>query len=237
MRAARKSPARSENRLLDLLPQSEYARLVPSLNPVTLKKKTVLYHTGDTIRSCYFPASGIVSLLSTAAEGKTVKVGMIGSEGMIGISVLFQIGTSPYEIITQTDIEALEIPASALKAEFNRGGKLHDLLLRYVYALLCQISQSAVCHHFHSVEERLCCWLLMTRDRLQSNTFPLTQEFLAYVLGLPRTNVTMTLGSLKQAGLIDCRRGVITIADEKGLERAACGCYKIIKKATEEILK
>jgi CRP-like cAMP-binding protein len=110
-------------------------------------------------------------------------------------------------------------------------------LLRYIYALLCQISQSSVCHHFHTVEQRLARWLLMMRDRLESNTFPLTQDFLAFMLGIPRTNVTMTAGALQQAGLINYRRGLILITDEKGLEETACDCYQIIKKATDGILK
>jgi CRP-like cAMP-binding protein len=200
MKAAGQSLLRPANRLLASLPQTEYSRLLASLKPVTLKKRTVVYHAGDQVISCYFPVSGIISLLSTATEGKALKVGMIGREGMIGISILFQIDAAPYEVITQTETEVLEINASVLKAEFNRNGKLHALL-RFVYALLCQISQSAVCHHFHSVEQRLACWLLLMRDRLRSNTFQLTQEFLAYLLGIPRTNVTMTIGTLKQAGL------------------------------------
>jgi CRP-like cAMP-binding protein len=237
MGAARQSHTRTANRLLALLPQPEYARLLPILKPITLKKKEVLYQSGDTIRYCYFPTSGIISLVSTASEGKTVEVGMVGSEGMIGIFALLQIRVIPYDFITQNETEALQIDASALKAEFSRGGQLNVLLLRYVYALLCQISQSAVCHHFHIVEQRLARWLLMSRDRLQSNTVPLTQEFLTYLLGIPRTNVTMTASVLQQAGLINYRRGMITITDEKGLEETACNCYKIIKKVIDEILK
>jgi CRP-like cAMP-binding protein len=237
MIAARKSQEIKGNPLLALIPQSEYVRLQPALKPVSLKKKTVLYHTRDRVRYCYFPISGIILLLSTASEGKTVVSRMCGNEGMTGISALLQIGGIPYDSITQTETGAPQIDVHVLKAEFKRGGELNALLLRYVYGLLCQISQSAVCHHFHSVEQRLARWLLMTRDRLQSNTFPLTQEFLAYLLGIPRTNVTMTAGALQQAGLINYRRGLIMIADEKGLEEIACNCYQIIKKATDEILK
>lgn len=237
MIAAEKSQAITQNRLLALLPEAEYARLLPALKPVSLKKKEVLYHSGESIRYCYFPTSGIISLLATAVEGKTVEVGMCGNEGMIGLSALLQIGATPYDLITQTEIEALQIDAGVLKAEFNRGAALHAAILRYIYALLCQISQSALCHHFHTVEQRLARWLLMTRDRLQSNTFPLTQEFLAYLLGIPRTNITMTAGVLQQAGLINYKRGIIAIIDSKGLEETACNCYRIIKKATDEILK
>jgi CRP-like cAMP-binding protein len=238
MTASTQSQAIKANRLLALLPQPEYARLLPELKPVYLKKGAVLYHAGDAVQYCYFPVSGIISLLSTAAaEGKTVEVGMVGNEGMIGVSVLLQMSVIPYDAVAQIEVEALQIDASVLKAEFNRGGTLNTVLLRYIYALLRQISQSAVCHHFHTVEQRLACWLLMMRDRLQSNAFPLTQEFLAYMLGIPRTNVTMTAGALQQAGLISCRRGEIAITDEKGLEETACDCYKVIKEATDEILK
>jgi len=237
MAAGEQSQSITGNRLLALLPKGEYARLIPFLKPVNLKRKEVLYHAGDTIKYCYFPLSGIVSLLSPAAEGKAVEVGMVGNEGMIGVSAPLQIGITPYDLITQIETEALQIDARILKAEFNRGGTLHELLLRYIYALLCQISQSVVCHHFHTVEQRLARWLLMGRDRLQSNTFPLTQEFLAHLLGIPRTNVTMTARALQQAGLIDYKRGTITITEEKGLEDIACNCYRIIKKATDDILK
>lgn len=237
MTAVRKSQTIKKNRLLALLPQPEYSRLLPALKPVTLKKKEVLYQAGDKVRYCYFPTSGIISLLSTASEGKIVEVGMVGNEGVIGIPALLHIGGIPFDLITQNEIEALQIDASILKAEFSRGGKLNVLLLRYVYALLCQISQSAVCHHFHSVEQRVARWLLMSRDRLQSKTIPLTQEFLSYMLGIPRTNVTMTAAALQLAGLISYKRGVILITDENGLEETACNCYKIIKKATDEILK
>jgi CRP-like cAMP-binding protein len=237
MTASQRSQKLTENRLLASLPQLEYSRLLPALKFVSLKKRVTLYHAGDTVRYCYFPLSGIISLLSTAAEGKTVEVGMCGNEGMIGVSVLLQTGVTPYDLVVQIDTEALQIAASVLKAEFNRNGKLNAVLLRYIYALLCQISQSSVCHHFHTVEQRLARWLLMTRDRLESNTFPLTQDFLAYMLGIPRTNITMTAGALQQAGIINYKRGVVHITDEKGLEEAACDCYLIIKKATDGILK
>lgn len=237
MSVSRQAQARIENRLLASLPQTEYARLLALLHPISLKKKEVLYHGGDTVQYCYFPVSGIVSLLSTSSEGKTVEVGMCGNEGMIGISVLLQRGVTPFDLITQTETDALQIDANVLKAEFNRGEKLHAALLSYIYSLLCQISQSAACHHFHTVEQRVARWLLMSKDRLESDTFPLTQDFLAFMLGIPRTNVTMTARVLQQEGLINYKRGIVTITDEKGLEETACDCYRIIKKATDEILK
>lgn len=231
------SQAITRNRLLDLLPGTESERLLTDLKPITLKKKTVLYRAGETVRRCYFPTSGIFSLLSaTTAEGKTMQIAMVGSEGMIGVSNVLEIGVTPYEVMAQTDVEALEIESIVLKDEFNRGGKLHQVLLKYIYGLLCQISQAAVCHHFHTVEQRLACWLLMNRDRAQGNSFPVTQEFLSALLGIPRTNVTMTAGTLQQAGLIRIGRGTIEITNEKCLEKVACDCYRTIKRVTEQIL-
>jgi CRP-like cAMP-binding protein len=237
MNATRQSQALSQNRLLALLPKTEYSNLSLKLKSVRFKKKTLLYHTGDQIKYCYFLTAGIVSLLSVAREGKTMEVAMVGNEGIIGISVLLQTDKTPYDAITQTEIEALKIDAAVLKAEFEQDASLRAALLGYFYALLCQISQIAVCNHFHTVEQRLARRLLMSKDCLRSNTFPMTQEFSAYLLGVPRTNVTMTASILQRAGLIRYKRGTVTIINEKGLADAACDCYKIIRKTSDETLE
>lgn len=236
MNSTSRSPAFSGNRVIDLLPSPQRLRLMPVFKPVSLKRKEVLYQTNERVEYCYFPSSGIVSLLSTT-EGKTVEIAMVGSEGLIGASALLKTDITPHDSITQTDTEALKIDAAVLKAEFEQDGALRAVLLRYVYALLCQISQTSVCHHFHTVEQRLARRLLMSRDSLDSNTFSVTQEFLAYLLGVPRTNVTMTAGDLQRAGLIEYKRGTVTIINEKDLEKAACDCYKILRNATGELFK
>jgi len=155
---------------------------------------------------------------------------MIGNEGMAGIPVILGCNTAPYRLMVQIATNALEVKANVLKREFNRSGNLHDLLLRYTHALLCQIAQSAVCNRFHTVEKRLCRWLLISRDRVHTVTFPLTQEFISHMLGIPRTHVTMTARRLQRKNLIRYARGEITIVHQQGLESASCECYRIVKE-------
>lgn len=235
MSAAQPSLKPSGNRLLSLLPQAEYAHLQPELQPIHLAKEMVLYNAGDEVQNCYFPTSGMVALLSTTESGKTIEVSMIGDEGFAGVPVILQTSKIPYRVVVQIAGDAVMIRASTLKKHFNQGGRLHDLLLRYTHSLLCQVSQSAACNKFHTVEQRLCRWLLISRDRVHSDTFPLTQEFIAHMLGVPRTNVTMTAGALQRAGLIKYTRGQITIINPQGLEETACECYRIVKEQTDTL--
>lgn len=230
MSAAQQMINSSANCLLSALPEDEYSRLAPSLKLASLAKGTVLYHAGDTVRDCFFPQNGVMSLLSTTEAGETVEISMVGNEGIIGIPAILQAAVTPYEIMVQIESNAMRINAEILKKEFYCGGMLHSLLLKYIHALLCQISQSAVCNRFHTVEQRLCRWLLISRDRAHSDELPLTQEFMAHMLGIPRTNVTMIAGNLQREGLITYKRGLITITDGKGLEQASCECYRMVKK-------
>lgn len=223
-----------ENRLLSSLPREEYALLLPNLQRVHLAKGTVLWHAGDNVKDCYFPVSDMISLLSITEDGDTVEVSMVGNEGVVVIAPILQMHQTPYEVMVQVAADAMRIKADVLKTQFNRGGTLYTVLLRYTHALLCQISQSAICNRFHTTEQRLCRWLLINRDRVQSDTSPLTQECIAHMLGAPRTHVTMMVGKLKRAGLIRHTHGQITIADRPGLEAAACECYRVVK---EEIAK
>lgn len=216
--------------MLSVLPESELKRLVPHLQSVHFKKGTVLYHAGEEVRRCYFPLSGMISILSATENGKTVEVSMVGNEGITGIPAVLHMNVTPFEVMVQISSDALEIKADLLKAYLKEGGKLQELLLRYTHALLCQISQSAVCNRFHTVEQRFCRWLLITRDRAGAETFSLTQEFVSHMLGVPRTNVTMTASALQQAGLISYRHGRIQIVDRKGLEKTSCECYRIVKR-------
>lgn len=225
-------PILPRNRLLSALPRHDYERLLPSLTKAQLPRGKIIYDAGEHIHTAYFPLNGMLSLLSTTEDGSTVEVGMVGNEGMAGIPLILQAGRTPFRIVVQCPVTALTIPARTLRAEFNRGGKFQSLLLRYTYTLVTQISQSAMCNRFHSVEERLCRWLLITRDRVKSDTFNLTQEFISQMLGAPRTGVTMTAGKLQRMGLIRYSRGRITLLDAEGLETTACECYRVI---TEEI--
>ena len=226
-----------ENKLLSLLPREEYQRLLPYMKRVSLTKGKVLYEAGDTVRQCYFPMSGMCSLLSTTEGGETVEVSMVGNEGLVGIPAILEVSTTPYRMMSQIAAEAMQIRAEDLRREFNHGGRLHSLLLRYTHALLCQISQSAVCNRFHTVEKRLCRWLLVTRDRVHSDNIPLTQEFLSHMLGSPRTHVTATAATLQRENLIRYKRGRITITDPPRLEATSCECYRVVKAETEAFLR
>lgn len=229
------SPKRIENRILASLPEDEYHRLLSNLQPVHLKKGTVIYQAGDQIKDCYFPLSGMISVLSTTEDHKTVEVAVIGNEGVIGIATVLQMNITPYQKIIQIQAEAMRIRADALKNEFHKGGKFQKLLLSYIHSLICQISQSAVCNRFHTVEQRMCRWLLLTSDRVRSDVFPLTQESISHMLGTPRTNVSMIANSLQQQGLIYYKRGIITIVDREELEETSCECYRIVKNQIDEL--
>jgi CRP-like cAMP-binding protein len=226
-----------ENLILSALPRADHARLIQKMTRVHLPRGTVLNHMGDNMPHAYFLNSGMVSLLSVAQNGSTIEVGMVGNEGMVGIPIILGMNETPYEMNVQITVEgAWKIKAEALKEEFNRGGKFQELLLKYTHVVLIQLSQSALCNRFHTSEERLGRWLLVARDRVQSNTINLTQEIISHMLGIPRTGVTMTAGNLQKIGLISSRRGKITILDPERLEKVACECYKITKENIESYL-
>ncbi len=176
------------------------------------------------------------SLLAITESGATVEIAMVGNEGMLGLPVVLRSHTTPYRIMIQMPGDAMRIKAEAILAEFKRGGELQDLLLSYTQALITQISQSAVCNRFHTMEKRLCRWLLIAHDRVDGDTFHLTQEIISYMMGAPRTGVTMAAGTLQDAGLIRYKRGKITILDRTGLEESACECYRIVAETLDHFL-
>jgi CRP-like cAMP-binding protein len=217
-----------QNRLLAALRPDEYERLRQRFEPTHLPKGRVIYEAGDVVRHVYFLTGGVASHLSSTAGGATVEMAMVGSEGFLGVPAVLQANISPHQVIVQIRGGALRLRAGLLRDEFERCGRLRELLLRYTHALLAQVSQSAVCNRFHTVEERLCRWLLVTRDRVRSDAFDLTQEFLSYMLGVPRTSVTAVASALRRAGLIRYSRRRILITDRTGLEAASCECYRVI---------
>src|SRR6266540_4379856 len=227
---------RIKNRLLAALPHEEYKRLQPQLELIQLSKRRTLYEAGDRIRHAYFLNSGMGSLLAITESGATVEIAMVGNEGMLGLPVVLRSHTTPYRIMIQMPGDAMRIKAEAILAEFKRGGELQDLLLSYTQALITQISQSAVCNRFHTMEKRLCRWLLIAHDRVDGDTFHLTQEIISYMMGAPRTAVTMAAGTLQDAGLIRYKRGKITILDRTALEEAACECYGILAELLDHFL-
>lgn len=217
------------NRLLAALPSQEYQRLRPHLQEFTLSFGEILYEPGQLIRHVYFPNNGIVSLLSVVEERSTLEVGIVGNEGMVGIPVFLGASLSLNRALVQGTGTGMRIKAEALRKHVRQAGLLPDLLLQYTYSLLTQISQSAVCNRFHTVNARLARWLLMTYDRLRSDEFRLTQEFLSHMLGVRREGVTAAARALQQKKLIRYVRGQITILDRAGLEAASCSCYEIVK--------
>ena len=216
------------NRILAALPPEQLARVLPHLSTIRLERDEVLYITGDEIRYVYFPISGLMSLLSTTETGSTVAVAMVGNEGIIGLPVILKNRMIPYEVTVQTETVAYRMKAEDLQQEFNRCEALHELMLRYLNVLIAEISQSALCHRFHTVEQALGRWLLMAQDRLNTDSLNLTQEIISHALGVPRTGVTMAAGALQRAGLIRYSRGKIVIVDRARLEANSCECFRII---------
>lgn len=233
------SPIKSaiiRNQILATLPSSEYERLMPVLEQKRLAKGEVLYEVGDTVRSAYFIQSGVVSFLSVTRDGDTIEVGMVGPEGIVGIPSLLRRSKAPLQALVQIPGEALAVGGDVLRREFKRGGELQDLVLCFTHTLVTQIAQAVLCNHFHTTEERLSRWLLATRDRIEGDTFLLTHEELSHMLGTPRTGVSKAAGALQDAGLIRYKRGKIMILNRKGLERAACDCYRVISEETKRFV-
>jgi CRP-like cAMP-binding protein len=225
-----------ENRILRALPKKEYKRLVAHLEPVPLPFAEVLYEPGDTINYVYFPNAGIVSLLSTVEDRSTLEIGVIGNEGMVGLSVLLGVKISPTRALVQGEGSAMRMKSATFRKAINGDGSMLKLLYRSTHALMTQISQSAACNRFHNVEARLARWLLMTHDRMGTDEFRLTQQFLSDMLGVRRVGVTNAATALQRNKLITYSRGQITVLNRAGLEAAACKCYSIIKAEYDSFL-
>jgi CRP-like cAMP-binding protein len=217
------------NALLRSLTKKEYQRLLALMDETPLTLGKTVYQPGDLISDVYFPNSGIVSLLAGDAEKATLEVGLVGSEGMVGLSVFMGVGTSRNHAIVQGEGVALRMKAATLRKECNNGSPLTRVMRRYTHSLLTQITQSAVCNQFHSIEARLARWLLMTHDRVNEDEFPLTQEFLSHMLGVRREGVSRAASVLQKRKLIAYSRGRLKILDRPGLEAISCGCYEIIR--------
>jgi CRP-like cAMP-binding protein len=227
------------NRLLNRLPKNEYKSLVRSEKPVSLAHGDEVYRE-DSLRGLshvYFPTSGMISLTVLMEDGKEVEAGTIGNEGMIGLSVAQGLDFSPTKAISQISGEGLRIPVSAFLKAMKRGGTLDKLVRRYSAFSLRYASQTVACNLLHSAEQRMCRWLLMCRDRVETEEFTLTHEFLAEMLGVRRQTVTVIAGTLQTASLITYHRGVIRILNRKGLEAASCECYGVIKAFYDRIMQ
>jgi CRP-like cAMP-binding protein len=217
------------NRLLAALPDAEYQRLIPHLEYVPLPLRQVLHKAGELIEYVYFPHGAIVSLLSTPEEGSIVEVGLVGNEGIVGIPAALGDNIATTTALVQREDSGMRMEASLLKTEFQQGGSLQSLLLRYTQALYALVSQNVACNRLHQFDKRLARWLLIMCDHLGSNELLLTQEFISKMLGVRRASVTEAANRLQQAGLIRYHRGRISILNRQKLEAASCSCYGIIK--------
>jgi CRP-like cAMP-binding protein len=224
------------NQLLSALSTEKYQRLIPYLELVKLPLRQVLHEPGEKIEYVFFPTDAMISLVSIMQDGSTVEVSLVGKEGMVGIPVILGGNSTITQAVVQIAGSALRMQANVFKVEFDRGGELQFLLLCYIQALFTQVSQSAACNRLHSVEERLARWLLTVQDCLQTSEFPMTQEYIAQMLGSRRSGVTVAAGTLQQAGIISYRRGKIKILNQEDLENTACECYGIIKAETSRLL-
>jgi len=222
------------NMLLDALPPEDLARLAPALERVPLPLGKDIYEANVPITEVYFPTSGIVSMVSSMAEG-TVEVGTVGREGMTGIALVLHGESMPTRAFVQVEGSALCIGTEALHRALGESPVLTRLLLRYALALFDQAAQSAACNRLHSLESRCAKWLLMTHDRVEQDVLPLKQKFLAEMLGVHRPAVTVAAGALQHAGIIQYTRGKLRIIDRRALERASCDCYETTRRSFEAL--
>lgn len=222
-------PDPRHNLLLRSLPEDEFDRLLPALEPVQLDVREQLYERGKAIEDVYFPVDAVLSLLATVEGEAAVEVATIGYEGMGGLPVFLGAAESPHDCYCQIAGTAVRLPTSELRRCLSHDGALHDLLHRYTQATMVQLAQNVACNRLHTTEERCARWLLQTRDRVAADEFSLTQEFLAQMLGVRRGTVSLTAGVLQQAGVIRYTRGRITLLDVDALHEAACDCYDIVQ--------
>ena len=225
-----------KNKLLAALPAADLERLLPLLQPVVLPLGAALYESGVPFTDVYFPTTAIVSLLYVLADGGSAEIAVVGNDGVVGVSTFMGGESTPSRAVVQSEGGAFRLKGQALKDEFNRGGASQHLLLRYTQSLLTQMAQTAVCNRHHTIDQQLCRWLLLSLDRLASDTLSMTQELIANMLGVRREGVTDAAGKLQNAGLIRYSRGKITVLDRAGLEALSCECYRVVKTEFDRLL-
>jgi len=224
------TPIPVRNRILGLLRPPDYERLLPHLETVRLKQGETIFKGGDILTSVYFPDSGLVSHAADVGGGVVAEAGMVGREGLLGLPALLGSGKAAFEAHVQVAGEARRMPAEVFRAEAESCSQLAQLSFRFLEAIIYHLGQSSACNSHHSVEQRCCRWLLLVRDRLEEDEFPLTQQYLADMLGVRRQGVTEVAGNLQRRGLIRYRRGSVHIVDRPGLEQQACHCYRAIRE-------
>jgi CRP-like cAMP-binding protein len=222
------------NKLLAAL--SDSAAWSGKLEAIDLPLGKVVYEPGSKLTHVVFPTTAIVSLLYVMENGSPAEIAIVGNEGIVGISLFMGGESTPSRAVVQSAGKGMRLKANVLMREFNRAGPMLHLLLRYTQALITQMAQTAVCNRHHSLDQQLCRWLLLSLDRLNSNQLIMTQELIANMLGVRREGVTEAAGNLHAAGLIDYRRGRITVLDRPGMERRTCECYAVVKKEYARLL-
>lgn len=227
----------SQNHLLAAMPAAAFERVRPHLELVEMPLGKVLYESGGRLDHVYFPTTCIVSLLYVLENGASAEIAVVGNEGILGISLFMGGETTPSRGVVQSAGFGYRLQAALLKQEFDRAGPVLRLLLRYTQALITQMTQTAVCNRHHSVEQQLCRWLLLSLDRLSSNSLRMTQELIANMLGVRREGVTEAAGNLQRAGLIRYKRGRIDVIDRPQLEKTVCECYAVVKAEFDRLLK
>jgi CRP-like cAMP-binding protein len=230
------APTPKDNHLLAALPAIVYDRLLPHFEWVAMPLGLSVYESGAVQGFVYFPTDSIVSLLYTLANGASAEIAMTGCEGVVGISLFMGGETTPSRAVVRSAGEGYRLRGERLKLEFEAGGALQLLLLRYTQALITQMAQTAVCNRHHSVDQQLCRWLLLSIDRLPAKVLVMTQELIANMLGVRREGVTEAAGKLQRAGLIEYSRGKITVLDRPRIEARVCECYAVVKKEYDRLL-
>lgn len=220
-----------QNHLLAALTRKDFQRLLPALEHVALGFGDVIYESHAQIRHVYFPHDCLVSMLTSVNGGRAAEVGLIGAEGMIGIPMALGVAVSPFRAVVQGGGTAMRMTTVDFRRNFGTSAALKREVFLFTHLLMIQIAQTAACNRFHVVTERMARWILMTRDRVHSNEFRITQEFLALMLGVRRVGISMAMSKLRELKIIVYRRGTITILDHGRLMAAACGCYKTVRDA------
>ena len=224
-----------QNQLLAAMPEAEWKRWLPDIEAVDLPLGEVLYEPGTTLSHVYFPTTAIISLLYVLENGASAEIAVVGKEGLVGISLFMGGESTPSRAVVQSAGKGFRLPAQAMKDEFNRGGAVLHLLLRYTQALITQMSQTAVCNRHHSLDQQLCRWLLLSLDRLEGSELVMTQELISNMLGVRREGVTEAALQLQSAGLIKYSRGRISVLDRPGIEKRSCECYAVVKNEYDRL--
>lgn len=232
----RDAPEPRSNFILGQIPKAEYRRIAPKLEYVSLTLGEVVYETGQEKDHVYFPVDGIISIIEILEDGASSELALIGREGMLGITAVLGGKSETSRAVVQSAGGAFHLPVKTLVDEFHGSARLMELILLYIQIRYTQVAQTAVCNRHHNLQQQLCRWLLLSLDRTRSNDISMTQELIAGMLGVRREGITRAAGELQKQGIIEYRRGSITVVDRQRLEELSCECYEACKRETNRLL-